>query len=136
MINDPVDNEPPQTIVIDNGASMIKCGLSGPRAPFSEFPTLVGRSRSKPPPAASALSLANTDDRAYVGDILVDMRGLLVTRSCIHRSRIIHWDDIIHVWHHALANELNLKPNQHPVGRLLHSYPSFYVICSNGLTNG
>ena len=77
-----------QTLVIDNGSSMIKAGFAGDEAPRSVFPSLVGR-----PKYVQAVDGGDNKD-TYVGDEACAKAGILIIRHSIKHGIVTNWDDM------------------------------------------
>ena len=108
------------TLVIDNGSGLIKAGLGGEDAPRSCFDTVLGWPRH---PGVGGIMLGAPKDN-YVGNDAQEKRGLLSLKHPIQRGKIMDWEDMEKIWHHALYCELVVSPEVWcctllpPVGRM------------------
>ena len=98
-----------QTLVIDNGSSMMKVGFAGDEAPRSVFPTVVGRPRY----VAAVAGGQNKD--TYVGDEACAKAGVLILKYPIEHNIVTNWDDMEKIYHHMFYNELRVDPAEHPI---------------------
>ncbi|KAK7268579.1 hypothetical protein RIF29_21280 [Crotalaria pallida] len=89
-------------LVFDNGTGIFKCGFAGEDAPSAVFPTVVGHHRY--------------NGRKYVADReAVSRSGIQTLKRPIEHGIVRDWDDMETIWHHAFYNELQVKPEEHPV---------------------
>ena len=96
-----------QTIVIDNGSSMMKAGFAGDEAPRSIFPSIVGRIRR---------DITNFGyNNVFVGDEACYMASVSALKYPIEHGIITNWDEMEMIWHHTFYNELKVDPAEHPV---------------------
>lgn len=51
----------------------------------------------------------------YVGKHATENRGLLSLKNPIQRGKVVDWEDMEKVWHHALYCELVVAPEEHPL---------------------
>ena len=51
----------------------------------------------------------------YIGDEAQRKRGILSLSYPIQHGIITNWDDMEHIWHHTLYNELRVAPEEQPV---------------------
>lgn len=105
-----------QTIVIDNGSSMIKAGFAGEDVPRAVFPNIVSR-----PKHFSAMQ-GVTQKSEYVGDEAMQRRGTSNIQHPMSAGIVESWEDMEKVWHHTFYNELRCAPEE-AVGVLLTEAP-------------
>ena len=88
-------------VVIDNGSSICKVGVSGDDAPKACFPSIVGKSRT-------------TIEKTYIGENALSKRGILTLSCPIEDGIITNWDDMENIWRHCYLNELRFASEEHP----------------------
>jgi len=101
--------EEQQSIVIDNGSGMLKCGFSGDDAPRSVYPSIVGR------PKQQQVMVGMGHKDYCVGDEAQLKRGILRLTYPIEHGIITSWSDMEIIWHHTFYNELRIQPEEHNV---------------------
>ncbi|KAJ5075711.1 actin-10-related [Anaeramoeba ignava] len=104
------NQEPFQTVIIDNGSYLTKVGFAGEDEPKIAFETIVGRIRSP----HSILVGMNIRD-SYIGEEAKKKRGILMMRYPVQNGIITDWDNIEKIWFHSFYNELRVAPEEHPV---------------------
>jgi actin len=95
------------SVVIDNGSSVIRAGLSGRESPKVIIPSVVGRPREH-------MHHPDLKD-LYIGDDAYSKANVLSLKRPIERGVIKNWDDIETIYHHMFFNELCIDPTEHPV---------------------
>ena len=98
---------PPNTVIIDNGGHTLKVGLAGEDAPRAAVPALVGHSR------APELEIAVDKPGFCVGEKALRRRGLLDVRWPLQGRRVIDFDEMEKLWHHAFYGALRADPRGH-----------------------
>jgi actin-related protein len=131
------------SVVIDNGSSAIRAGLSGIESPKVIIPSVVGRPRQHRPDLKDL----------YIGNDAYSKADVLSLKHPIKRGIIKNWDDIEKIYHHIFYNELRVDPTKYPVlisgpsiipkihnekmtSLMFETFnvPSFYVTCSSLLS--
>lgn len=97
------------SIVLDVGTGYTKAGLAKNSRPSHTFPTVVGRLKY------NRVIVNVSDKKAYIGNDINRMKGLLQLKRPIHHGIVTNWDDLEKIWHHAFYNELKVAPEEHPV---------------------
>jgi actin beta/gamma 1 len=98
-------------IVIDNGTSYCKAGLSGEEGPRAVFPTCVSagykidKIEYAPGMVASVMVGANAKNKSY----------FLKLNYPIENGVIYNWDDMEKIWEHVFNDELEVAPEGHNV---------------------
>lgn len=93
-----------QSIIIDNGSSIIKAGLSGKHQPSVKFTSVVGTPiKNKNWPQGVEYK------SKYIGDDAEKMRRFL-NLAYPTESGKTNWDDMENVWEHLFLNELRIDP--------------------------
>lgn len=95
--------------MIDNGSGSCKAGFAGDDAPRSVVTSVVGR------PKMPGIMLGLDQKEIYVGEEAHSKRGVLKLESPIEQGVIRNWEDMEKIWHHTIANELKVSPEEHPV---------------------
>jgi len=95
-------------IVIDNGGGTCKVGFAGDDQPRQHVSTVVGR-----PKVAGLMALESKD--FFVGEEAIGKKQNLKLESPIEQGIVRNWADMEKFWHHCLANELRVSPEEHPV---------------------
>ncbi|ELP92145.1 actin, putative [Entamoeba invadens IP1] len=98
-----------QSIVIDNGSGLCKCGLSGESLPRSVFPSIVGV------PRESNVMAGLGNKSVYLGNEADSKRGVLTLKYPIEHGVVTNWDDMEKLWYHAFYNELKTPPEDRPL---------------------
>ena len=101
-------------IIIDNGSSYIKAGLSEDEWPRSVFPTCVGYPKYK------SGMIGKDEDKYFKNEYFVGAdaeakRGVLKVTFPIERGYIENWDDMEKIWSNIFTNELRVAPEEHNV---------------------
>ena len=111
--NDDIEESKPH-IIIDNGSSYIKAGLSGDEGPRAVFPTYVGY-----PKYRSGMIGKNEDGydkkEYFVGADAEAKRGVLKMNFPIEKGYVENWDDMEKIWGHVFTDELRVFPEEHNV---------------------
>ena len=97
-----------QTILIDNGSSLIRAGFGGDEAPKAIVPSVIGRPKYKGKLGSDAKDF-------FVGNEALSKGGLLSLKYPIEHGIVTNWDDMEKIWHHIFYNELHVDPSEHPV---------------------
>ncbi|XP_054161007.1 actin, clone 302-like [Oppia nitens] len=98
-------------IVMDNGSGISTTGFAGNDAPSAVFPTIVGR---RPREQRVMIGVMNPKD-LYVGNEAQSRRDILAINYPIERGLVTNWDDMEKIWYHTFNNELQVKPEDHPI---------------------
>ncbi|XP_071499636.1 actin, plasmodial isoform-like [Diadema antillarum] len=100
-------------LVFDNGSALFKAGFAGEEEPKVIFPSIVGKPRhANLKEFQEALAKMK---KHYVGHEAVQKRGILCLRYPIEGGVINKWEDMEALWQHAFDNELQVKPEEHPI---------------------
>ena len=105
--NDEEESKPQPHIIIDNGSSYIKVGLSGEGGPRSVFPTCIGYPKYK-----SGMIGKN---EYFIGADTEAKRGVLKLNFPIERGYVENWDDMEKIWRHIFTNELRVASEEHNI---------------------
>ena len=80
-------------VIIDNGSSLCKAGLSGNNASRFSVPSVVGD--------------------VYVGDEAISKKDDLSLKYPIEHGVVTDWENIIKIWHHCYK-KLEVTPSDRP----------------------
>ncbi|EFC48075.1 hypothetical protein NAEGRDRAFT_44350 [Naegleria gruberi] len=98
-------------LIIDNGSSLMKAGLSDDDAPCAVFPTVTGRQK-----VSTLMVGMNNIDKTFVGDNTFGLRrGINVFYYPIDRGLITDWDQMEKIWDYIFNSELRVAPEYHEV---------------------
>ena len=97
-------------IAIQNGSSTVKASVFDHETPSSclVIPSIVGRPR----PGSLYTGMFDGKDR-YIGDEALAIRGVCSMTYPIKHGIVTNWDDVTHLWRHALhshRSHANLDP--------------------------
>ncbi|KAJ6561758.1 actin family [Mycena capillaripes] len=95
-------------LVIDSGSRLCKAGFAGDDMPRAVFPSIVGR------PHHSVVTASGTP-LIYFGDAAQAKCDFLTIKCPVEHGIVINWDDVEHIWHQVIYNELHIPPEDHPV---------------------
>ena len=93
-------------VIIDNGSSYMKCGLSGEEGARAVIRSCVGY-----PKKYSAFGGSKLD--FYIGEDIKSKEGLLNYNYPINHEIIENWDEMERIWGHLFTNELRCAPGEH-----------------------
>ncbi|KAE8153043.1 actin family [Aspergillus avenaceus] len=96
-------------VVIDNGTGTCKAGFAGDNAPWTVFPSIVGRPRRY----GSTEEIKKED--FYIGKEAEARHDVLRLRYPVEFGIVTNWDDMESLWRHTYRNELRVAPEEHPV---------------------
>ena len=96
-------------IIIDNGSSYIKAGLSSDEGPRSVFPTCVGY------PKYNSGKEGGDKKEFFVGADAEAKRGVLKLNYPIEKGFVENWDDMEKIWDHIFTYELRVAPEEHNI---------------------
>ncbi|KAL6060345.1 actin [Balamuthia mandrillaris] len=100
-------------VVFEHGSHTFKAGLArGPNTeeeerPDGVFPCTVGHPR----PMLAGLFASGH----YVGEQAARLRGTLLCNEPVRDGRILDWEDMERVWHHAFRQHLRVAPEEQPL---------------------
>lgn len=97
------------SIILDNGTGYMKAGFSGQDAPVANFPSMIGRPKSK------TMMVGGSNKEYYLGKDADEKRGVLTLTYPIEDGIIKQWDDMEKIWNHTFTNELRVKPEEYNV---------------------
>jgi actin-related protein len=100
-------NELP-AVVIDNGSSTCKVGISGEDAPNASFSTITGKLKIP----GSIVGMDQKD--IYAGEEALAIKDQLNLNHPIRNGIIQDLDDMEAIWHHCYFNVLKVAPEEHP----------------------
>ena len=100
------------TVIIDNGACVIRAGMSGYDKPSVMVPTILGKSKV---PGSKHLSFS--DKNLYIGTEVFEMdsQQSLDISYPIKDRQIIQINDLERIWNSIFTEYLQAKPEEHPV---------------------
>eukprot|EP00948_MAST-09A_sp_MAST-9A-sp1_P004148 g4148.t1 len=101
-----------QTLVIDNGTSVLKCGFAGGERPYRTFPSCVGRPKRH---YDRVMVQGKLDQDLFVGQAVQDHRGIMKINYPMHHGIVMNWNDMEHVWDHVYDTLNIASPVEHPV---------------------
>lgn len=102
-----VDEVP--AVVIDSGSAVTKAGFGDSDFP-KQFPTVFGFSKSYN--SSSAFTQENV---CWVGDEAIAKRGISKLVYPIDHGVVTNWDFMEKIWHHAIDDELEARPEDQPI---------------------
>ena len=109
VIKPDYDDDIKQNIIIDNGTSYCKAGLSGEEGPRAVFPSYVGY------PKYSSGMKRGDEKEFFVGADAESKRGVLKINYPIEKGVINNWMDMEKIWENIFTNELRVAPEEYNV---------------------
>ncbi|MES1918940.1 actin, variant 2 [Bonamia ostreae] len=97
-------------VVIDNGSGMVKCGISGEKAPKCVFPSIIGY-----PHEHYSSVMSGNQVECYLGDEAQEKRGMLSLKYPIEHGIVGNWDDMEKLWKYTFEDQLRILPDEQPV---------------------
>ena len=97
------------SIVIDNGSFMMRCGFSDHDLPTSAFPNCTHR-------PFHVVYVGMGQKASYIGQEAINKRGILrMYPHIIQNGQIIEMDAMEKIWEHIFNNELEVDPKEYNV---------------------
>lgn len=96
-----------QSIVIDNGSSVIKAGFSGEPLPNVKLPSIIGYTKT------GAVGMSSGSE--YIGDEAEKMQGQLDVYNPIESGVIKDWDQMTKIWEYCFSEELRVDTSEHKI---------------------
>ena len=95
-------------VIIDNGSSYMKCGLSGEEGPRAVIRSCVGYPKKYS-------GFGGIKKNFYIGEDIKSKEGLLNYNYPINHGIIENWDEMERIWGHLFTNELRCAPEEHNI---------------------
>lgn len=101
-------------ILIDNGTSSIKAGLSIANNPYI-IPTCIGYPKYKKIMGYFNMSEYHGDKDIYFGYSALDKRAVLKINYPIEKGIVNNWDGLEMIYNHIFSEKLNVAPEEHKI---------------------
>ena len=101
-------------ILIDNGTSSMKAGLSTSNYP-KIIPTCIGYPKYKKMMGYFDMSKYFTDKEIRIGSSALNNRAVLKITYPIEKGIVNNWDDIEKIFGHVFTNELRVLSEEHNI---------------------
>ncbi|KAK8876107.1 actin [Tritrichomonas musculus] len=98
-----------QSIIIDNGSCVLKCGFAGEPSPHRIFTDAIGY------PRFPVVVQQGTHKDFYVSNDAKEKSGVIDLEYPIRHGIIKDWEKMDKIWHHTLYKELRIDPTEHPI---------------------
>ncbi|MES1918939.1 actin [Bonamia ostreae] len=89
---------------------MVKCGISGEKAPKCVFPSIIGY-----PHEHYSSVMSGNQVECYLGDEAQEKRGMLSLKYPIEHGIVGNWDDMEKLWKYTFEDQLRILPDEQPV---------------------
>ena len=101
-------------ILIDNGTSSMKVGLSTAYSPFI-IPTCIGYPKYRQMMGYFDMSKYFTDKEIRIGSSALYNRAVLKITYPIEKGIVNNWDDLEKIYNHIFTEELRVAPEEHNI---------------------
>jgi len=100
------------TLVIDNGTSVLKCGLAGETNPTHIFSSCVGR----PKKYYNRVMVQDNELKSstFIGNKVHEHRGIMSIKYPIKHGIVQNWSDMELIWNYCYEL-LDINSSEHPV---------------------